>query len=364
MKKRSIILSIIVIILLIVVIKFIGKKEENKTAAGGPPKGMAVGVKAIVLKPEFLQNNINITGTILPNEEVELRSEISGRVTGIYFQEGAAVKKGQMLVKINDTDFQAQLKKVRIQEKLAAEDEFRKSKLLEIKGISQEEYDRALNLVNTLRTDADLLQAQIVKTEIRAPFNGVIGLRYISEGGFISPTSLVATMQDIDPVKVEFSVPEKYVDLVKKGSKIEFTITGKEKKYTGTVYAAAAKIDLNTRSLTVRATAPNPDHSLIPGAFVKIGFTLENIKDALMIPTEALVPELGGQKVFIVQNDTARSVKVETGIRTEKEVQVTSGLNPSDTVIITGLLQIRNNSKVKVEEIVDKEMLRVSRKTN
>jgi membrane fusion protein, multidrug efflux system len=192
----------------------------------------------------------------------------------------------------------------------------------------------------------------------------VIGLRYISEGGFISPTSLIATMQELNPVKVEFSIPEKYADIVKVGSKLVFTITGKERKYTGTVYAASTKIDLNTRSLTVRAMAANPDKTLTPGAFVKIEFTLENIQDALLIPSEALIPDLGGQKVFVIKNDTARSLPVETGIRTAREVQITKGLNPSDTIIITGLLQVRDKSKVKVEEIVNKESLKVTSKTN
>lgn len=365
MKNRGVRPSDIGAILLFVVLTITSScKSKEEKMAGGPPKGMATSVKAIVLKSEAMDHKIQITGTIFPNEEVELRSEISGRITGIFFKEGTNVSKGQLLVKINDRDFQAQLKKINLQIKLAEEDEYRKSKLVEVKGISQEEYDRAASLVQTLKADADLLESQIIKTEIRAPFNGVIGLRYISEGGFIAPTSLIATMQELNPVKIEFSVPEKYADIVKVGSKVVFTITGKDKKYMGTVYAASTKIDLNTRSLTVRAMAANPDKTLTPGAFVKIEFTLENIQEALLIPAEALIPEMGGQKVFVVKNDSARSYPVETGIRTEREVQITKGLSPSDTVIITGLLQVRDKSKVKVEEIVDKESLKVTSKTN
>jgi len=151
---------------------------------------------------------------------------------------------------------------------------------------------------------------------------------------------------------------------VKKGSKISFTTTGSDKKYSGTVYAASTKIDLNTRTLTVRALAPNPDRALTPGAFVKIEFILENINNAILVPAEAIIPELGGQKVFVIKNDTAKSIKVETGIRTEKEVQITEGLNSSDTVIITGLLQIRDNASVKVKEVVQKKDLSITSKTN
>lgn len=370
MKKKSVIFILIGVVIIAIIFLKPGQWFSND---GGDKKGTAqpgtggappVGINAVVLKPEFLENKIYATGTILANEEVELRSEIAGRITGIHFTEDAIVSKGQLLVKINDSDFQAQLKKLKLQEKLASEDENRKRQLLEVRGISQEEFDRAQNLVSTLNADIQYIEAQIRKTEIRAPFDGVIGLRHVSEGGYISNTSLIANMQDLDPVKVEFNVPEKYADLVKKGSKISFTITGREKKYTGTVYAASTKIDLNTRTLTIRALAPNPDRALTPGAFVKIEFALENIKDALLVPSEAIVPELGGQKVFVVRNDTARTVKVETGIRTEKEVQVTKGLQPNDTVITTGILQIREKSPVKVKQVVTKDQLEVETKTN
>lgn len=367
MKKRSV-LFLLVAILIVAVIFLKPQEWFAKSASSAPVKASlgpgAINVQAVVVTPELVENKIFATGTVMPNEQVELRSEISGRVVGLYFKEDAPVSQGQLLVKINDSDYKAQLKKIRVQEKLAAEDEARKSKLLEVKGISQEEYDRALSLVNSLKADADLLESQIAKTEIRAPFNGVIGLRHISEGGYISPNTLVASLQQLNPVKIEFTIPEKYSDLVKKGSKIIFSVTGKETRYTGTVYAAASQIDFNTRTLTVRAMAQNPDRSLMPGAFVKIEFILEDIQNALLVPTEAIIPELGGQKVFVVRNNAATSVKVETGLRTDKEIQITKGLSSSDTVIITGLLQVREKTPVQVNKIVTKEMLSATSKTN
>ncbi|HEY8401182.1 MAG TPA: efflux RND transporter periplasmic adaptor subunit [Cytophagaceae bacterium] len=366
MKTKVIALLLIAVVILIVVF-FKPWKVQGPEAAPNKPasvKSAAVAVNAVIVKPERLKNNIYSTGTILANEEVELKSEIAGRITGIYFNEGGSVTKGQLLVKINDADFKAQLSKIRLQEKLAIQEEERKRQLLEIKGISQEEYDRALNLVNTLRADAALLEAQIAKTEIRAPFSGVVGLRHVSEGGFISQTTLIATMQELNPVKVEFSIPEKYAYIVKKGSTITFTTANNDRKYTGKVYATSTQIDPNTRSLTLRATANNADLSLTPGAFVKIEFTLDEINNALLVPSEAVVPILGGQKVYVVKNGKAVPAKVETGIRTEKEVQITSGLSPADTVVITGLLQIRDNVDVQVKEIVDKDSLKISSQTN
>ncbi|MFN3405966.1 MAG: efflux RND transporter periplasmic adaptor subunit [Cytophagaceae bacterium] len=361
MKKNRwlIIVFILIGIVLLIIInpfsRFLAEEQpEIKPPSAGIPE-----VIAVVATPELLENKINITGTVLPNEEVQLRSEATGRITSINFTEDSPVTKGQLLVKINDRDLKAQLSKIKVQEKLASDDEYRKRKLLEINGISQEEYDRAANLVKTLQADVELLEAQIAKTEIRAPFNGVVGLRFLSEGGYVSPNDLVASIQELNPVKIEFNVPERYADLVRKGSAIKFSVAGSDKLYSGTVYAASTSIDLNTRTLTVRAKAPNPDRSLTPGSFVKISFTLQLIKDALLLPSEAVVPELGGQKIFVISADTVRSVKVQTGIRTEDAVQIISGISANDTVPITGLLQLKDGAKVRIKEISERKELQL-----
>lgn len=359
MKNKSILWISLVGIIIVLLIAFKSpinilknkEKKPEKISSGGGERALAI--EGFIAKPEPFENNILSTGTILPNEQVELRSEIAGRVTGINFKEDSPVKKGQVLVTIYDRDIRAQLSKLSSQLKLAQEDEARKSKLKEIKGISQEEYDRAASLVLTLKADEQLLLSQLEKTEIRAPFNGVIGLRHISEGGYISPNTLIANMLELNPVKVEFSIPEKYAGQIKKGTKITFSIAGSDRKYQGTVYAAATSIDLNTRTVTLRAVAPNPDLSLTPGAFVKVEYTMENIKDAILVPAEALVPELGRQIVYVAQNGKALKVPVETGIRTDNKIQITGGISPLDTVIVTGLLQIKDGSIVSVTKVVE-----------
>jgi membrane fusion protein (multidrug efflux system) len=326
-----------------------GSESRNPNAQRSATRGFLV--EATVLKPRELLNKIYTTGTILANEEVELRSERTGRVTGIFFDEGSRVQKDQLLVKIDDSELRAQLKKVEIQEKLAGDEEYRKRQLWEMNGLSQEEYDISLNQLKTAQAEKELLQAQIAKTEITAPFGGVIGLRYVSTGGYVSSNTLIATLQEVDPIKIEFSVPEKYGSYIHKGTAITFTLTGSERVYNGTVFAAETRIDVATRTVRVRARSANSDRTLVPGAFAKIEIVLEKIPDALTVPSEAVVPELGGQKVFLFQKGVARSAAVQTGLRTEDEVQITAGVEPGDTLIVTGLLQLRDGLPVEISNL-------------
>lgn len=311
----------------------------------------ATPVEALVIRPQLLENKIYATGTLLANEEVELRPEISGRVVGVYFEEGRKVKKGGLLLKINDRELQAQLKRKRLEETLAADEEHRKRSLLEINGISREEYDKALNALNMIKAEREVIESQLEKTEIKAPFDGIIGLRYVSEGSYISPSTLAATMQNIDPVKVEFSVPEKYTRLLKRGSTVMVQVGETATRRRGEIYAVEAKVDLATRTIKARATIPNPDGHLIPGSFAKVEITLEKITEAVVIPTQALIPELEGEKVFICENGLAKSIPVTTGIRTERDIQIREGLQFGDTLITTGLLQLTDGKAVRITNL-------------
>jgi membrane fusion protein (multidrug efflux system) len=316
----------------------------------GMGKGkMALPVNGLVINSQVLDNKIEIVGSILPNEKVELRSETSGRITSIPFTEDAKIKKGDLLVKIFDQELRAQLKKIKIQQELADLEEGRKKKLLEIKGISQEEYDIASNQARSLSADVDLIQAQLAKTEIRAPFNGVVGLRYVSEGEYVSSSTLIATLQQIDPIKIEFDIPEKYGVYVKKGSTINFTVTGSDKIYHGTVYAIEPMVDVSTRTFKVRARTSNNDYSLRPGSFIKIELLLEKNKSAILVPTESIVSSIFGQKVFVCSNGMALTRKVKTGIRNETMIQITEGLEINDTVITSGIMQMKDSTRVKIK---------------
>ena len=202
--KHTILWSLI--LFLTVLYSCTGKKQGGQGYKGQ----LALDVNGLVLTPKSLEDRILLTGTILANEEVDIRSEIAGRVTSINFKEDSRVNKGDLLVRINDNDLQAQLKKYELQKKLAEEDVFRKSRLLEMNAVSKEEYDVATNQLGVIEADIDLVRAQIDKCNIIAPFRGKVGLRMISPGAYVSPSTLITHLQDLDPVRIEFAVQEKY----------------------------------------------------------------------------------------------------------------------------------------------------------
>lgn len=341
------ILSLLAIVSLVQAI-FIGcGKGDSQPLPGGRGGPEGISVETLVLEPRPIERKIITTGSLMANEEVELRPEISGRVTGVFFEEGKKVKKGDLLLKLNDRELQAQLKRKQLEETLAADDERRKRSLFEINGISKEDYDKVLYGLNMIRAEVEVIESQLAETEIYAPFDGVVGLRHVSEGSVISSNTLVATLQDIDPIKVEFSIPEKYTGDLKVGTGIAVQTGDSASVFEGKVYAVESKVDPDTRTLKARARIPNPDGRLIPGLFGKIEITLERIADAIVIPTRALIPELNSQKVFLSKNGKAVSCAVETGIRTDQEIQITGGLTAGDTLILTGLLQLRDGRPVK-----------------
>ena len=298
--------------------------------------------------PQPLENIVRSSGTVLASESVDLTAEAAGRIEKIAFTEGAHVKKNDLLVKINDDDLQAQLKKTELQIQLASEQEKRQKQLFDISGISQEQYDIAVSQVNTLKADRENLLALIRKREIRAPFDGRIGLRYVSEGSYVSPTTQIASMQKIDQLKVDFAIPEKYSGQVAVGDAVQFSSEETKQQFAGRLYAIEPKIDPTTRTLQLRAVVDNRNEKIFPGSYVQIELRLKKIMNALMIPTQAVIPVLKGQSIFVLKNGAAVSVPVKTGTRTAAAVQVTEGLSAGDTVLTTGLMQLRTGMPVNV----------------
>lgn len=315
--------------------------SANTDLPAQPTGSNALRVQAQVVMPQVLRDRIFTTGSIRANEEVEVRSETSGIITGIYFQEGRRVGKGALLLKINDSELQAQLRKAEYRATLAIDRERRQKQLFDKGGISQEEYEATLNEVNVLKSDIELIKAQVDRTEIRAPFNGTIGLRQVSKGSYITPATPITTLQDINPVKIDFSIPERYAQRVQPGDDVFFEVEGQDGTFKGTIYASEPKIEANTRTLQLRARSDNADGRLLPGAFADIELVFEEIPGALTVPALAIIPELGGKKVYVVQDGKAMPRPVETGIRTDENVQVIDGLQPQDTVIVSGIQQLR-----------------------
>ncbi len=317
---------------------------------GGKPSLPPMTVQGVVVHGENIESNINVTGSLLAGEEVELRSELSGIVTKLVLREGQSVQKGNVLLKLNDAELQAQLRKLLSRKKLLEEQEFRQRSLLEIKGISQNEYDIALNELTSNKAEIDLAQAQIARTELRAPFSGSVGLRYVSEGAYITPQSRIATLTNLSMLRLDFAIPGQYAPLVRLGDMVSFTLQGTDNRYEARISAIEPRIDPMTRTVQIRALfSNNRTPKLFPGAFAEVAVHLQDIRNALMIPSEALIPEIKGQRVFVAKNKIAMPVDVETGIRTERKLQIVSGIQEGDTIITTGLLQIKGGANVNVE---------------
>jgi membrane fusion protein (multidrug efflux system) len=349
-KKILVIITITVVLAIALLPKIFSSNEsKNNIISGGGPD-LVVSVKAHIISQETLSNSVFTTGTILANEEVELRSEISGKIIKILFKEGSFVNKGDLLIKINDADLQAQLRRAESKVKLSEEKETRQRQLRDGNLISQEEYDNTLGELHVNQADLDLIKAQIDKTEIRAPFSGVVGLRSVSEGSYVTTSTVIARLQNFNSIKVDFSIPERYSASVKTGDELEFKISGSSNVFKAKVYAIEPKIDPGTRTLRIRAICSAIYKELIPGAFANVELSLKQIADAILIPTVSIVPELKGQKVFLYKNGVVVAQNVETGIREETRVQITSGLQSGDTVITSGILQIKPKSKVKISE--------------
>lgn len=330
--------------------------KDGKKAPAGPPAaaraaGRAILADAYVVKPVTLDESIEASGTLQSNEEVELKPEITGRITHIHFKEGTKVGKGTLLIKLYDGDIRAQIQKLELQRQLAKTTLERQENLLKINGISQQDVDVTANQVSAYGADIEYNKAQLQKTEIRAPFSGTLGLRYVSEGAIVSPTTIMTTLQQLDPLKIDFAAPEKYRNSIRKNDPVAFTVTGDTDKYTGSIYAIDPKIDLATRSVKIRALVPNPKGRLFPGSFAKTSLSLKDNPNAIMIPSQAVIPGTRNKQVIVADSGRAKFVIVETGVRNENSVQITSGLQIGDTVITSGILQLKPGMSFKYNKV-------------
>lgn len=348
MKKipNWIIVTGLLVLLFISKFIFFGKNEEQ-IGPGKAKPSMPLAVNYYVAKSEDLSNDIFTTGKVGSFNQVDLLPEVSGKVTGIYFKEGENVNKGSLLVKLNDADLQAQLLKTKSQLRLSDQKLERLKKLLAINGISQEEYDMQDNESQSLKADEAFLTAQIAKTSVVAPFTGIIGLKNISEGSFVSANTPIASMVQLKPLFIEFSIPEKYSALFKKGSAIKFSNDNVSdvKTFTASIYAVEPKVDETTKTIRARALYSG-NEEFYPGSFVKVYVNMSETKNALMIPTQCIIAVLKGQKVFVSKNGLAVEAPVKIGVRTATKIQVLEGLQPGDTVIATGLMSVKKDSKL------------------
>jgi len=321
-------------------------KEENKTPARPKPAGGGGIFDAVIVKSFPIKRSVETPGTILPNEMAELHPEISGRVTGLFFTEGSFVRKGTLLVKLFDADLQAQLKKLAIQLKIAESASKRQQELLAISGTSQQDFDNASLQVSNIKADMELMRVNISRTEIRAPFDGRIGLRLISPGAYITPATIITNIASVSQLKIQFPVPEQYVKDLGNGSTVAFSITGSDTKYFATVIATENGIATDTRNLMVKAIVKNADASIKLGGYANVLINIGTNRPAMMVPTQSVMPQTRGKRVIVVRKGMAVFQNVETGYRDSASVEILSGLMNGDTLLTSGLLVIKPDQKI------------------
>lgn len=332
-------------------------KKTTRTASGPQAGGSGLGAAAkqpplpvdiFIIKPTLINEKIEVSGSLLANETTEIHPEISGRLVELNIAEGKFVGKGALLAKIYDGDLQAQLRKLQVQLDIAKTNEERASQLLKIQGISKADYDASVLNVNNIRADIEITRAGITKTEIRAPFSGRLGLKYISPGAFVTPLTVVTSISQVNKLKLQFSVPEKYGSEIKNGQSVSFMVNGSAKTFSASVMATETAIGEDTRSLSVRALVSNGDPALIPGSFASVQMILGNNPNAIMIPNSAVLPQGRKKQVFLFKDSKALPMEITTGMRDSANVQVLTGLFPGDTLITSGLLFLRPGVDVKL----------------
>lgn len=325
-----------------------GGAEAPQAAA---PRSNILNVNGVIIAPQDLTEDIRMVGNLLPDEEVDLTFETSGKIVEINFKEGTMVRKGDLLAKVNDKPLQAQLSRYEAQLKLAQDRVYRQSALLEKDAVSQEAFEQARTELATLNADIDIVKQNIALTELRAPFDGIIGLRNVSEGAYASPNVVVAKLTKISPLKIDMFVPERYADQVKPGTPLKFTVEGINEEFNAAVYAKESEVDSETRMLSVRATYANPNGRLQPGRFISAKIRMQDIPNAIAIPTEAIVPEMGVDKVFVYRGGKAKATAVKTGLRTDALIHIVEGIEVGDTIITSGTLQLREDLPVQLTNI-------------
>ena len=325
-----------------------GAPGDGKGGGGAPPPQSITGY---VVAVQNLKEEVVSSGSLLPNEQVDIYPEVSGRIVQMNIREGQPVAKGALLLKLYDGDLRAQLQKLYAQEENARRTEDRNKQLLARGGISRQEYDLATTNLQGAVADIDLIKANLSKTEIRAPFAGVIGLRNVSPGAVVTPGTLIARMQQISSLKLDFSIPEKYGSSVKQGSDVAFEVDGFNGESRAEVYAIDPGVDEQNRNLRIRARVNNASARFRPGTFARVTLTIQNER-SVVVPTQSVIPQTRDKQVVVVKNGKALFKTVTTGIRTASAIQILSGVQVGDTVATTGLLFLKPDGPVKVAKVM------------
>lgn len=337
----------LLILLIVSPLLIISCKSKKKDLA--PKERPSVVVDVIVAGNNDVTSILEVNGTVLSNESVELRPETSGRLIYLNIPDGAKVAQGTVLARVNDAELQAQLEQQKNQLDLAQKTEKRLANLLKVNGVNQADYDAALNSLNNIQANIKVTTALLDKTVIKAPFAGELGLRLVSQGAYVTPSTLIGTLQQTDKVKIDFAVPETYADVIKKGDKIKVLSSNATEPLEATIHAIEPQVNSVSRNIKVRAFLT--DGVILPGAFVKV--ILEQQHQNIMVPSNAIIPDALSNQVVVVHKNKAVYTNVETGVRNSSQVELTKGVNIGDSIIVSGMLSVRPNAPVKVKKVLN-----------
>jgi membrane fusion protein (multidrug efflux system) len=327
------------------------KKEAEAQQKSGPRPPARV--DAFLVQTRSISEGLEVPGTIVAADATEIHPEVSGRIVSLNVREGAVVGQGSLLAKLYDGDLQAQRRKLDVQLRQAQTTVDRYAALQKIGGISRQDLDIAQLQISNTRADLEIINTNIRKTEVRAPFTGKLGLKMESPGAFVTPQSVLTTIQKTTGMRIDFSLPEQYVGRIKQGSFVNFTTAINNRVYSAQVIATESGIGGATRTLTMRALVKGDQAGLVPGSFARVKIAFDPNPNALMIPSQAIVPQARGKKVYVINNNKVDFVDVTTGLRDSSQVQILSGLKVGDTVAITGILGLKPGAKAFVRKVVN-----------
>jgi len=349
MKTNGLLIALLCITAVLATTSCHDKKSQEELKKEKKPTMLTA--EGYVVTPQQFQSGYLASGTLRPNEEIQILPEVSGRITSISFNEGSHVEQGQALVKLYNDDIRATIQKLEAQKQLQLKIKDRQAELLRIGGISQQDFETTTTQIQSIDADVAYAQAQLRKTTIFAPFSGRIGIRNVSVGAVITPATIIATLQQTRILKMDFTLPDQYKSQVPQGKKLTFTVTGLLDTFDATISAIEPAADAETHTIKVRALVQNDDHKLVAGSFTHVILPFENNSNALLIPSQSVIPTDRDKKVAVIINGKANLVTVTTGTRTKDKVEILQGLKPGDTIITTGIMQVKQDMAVKVTRI-------------
>ena len=325
------------------------KKQGQGSAPSGPP---IIQVVVVPARKQSVAENLSLVGSIAANEMVEIKSETDGLVEKIGFLEGQSVAAGQLLVQLDDTKLAATVRETEANFKLSQANYDRSKQLFADKLISQQEFDQSASVFEASLASLEVVKRQLKDTKIHAPFEGVVGARMISPGQVITRNTTLTWLIDLDPIKAEFNVPERFLSQLQGGQKIELTVASyPDRIFRGEVFFVSPFIDADTRTALVKARIDNRDGALKPGMFANLDLTLTVRANSIVIPEAAIAQLLdaGKANVFVVdQTQTVQVRKVTPGMRLPGQIEVLSGLAEGENVIVEGIQKVGPGAKVKL----------------